>query len=161
MDEHNSFSYARVEGKLKLSSKVIQLMSSNVQRLAFQPESGGILLGRFISDTNDIVVDEITVPMRLDWSSRTGFRRSANPHQRILNELWLSSAGTCNYLGEWHTHPQPIPIPSNRDLISWEKQIKQLSPDYKSLFFVIAGTKQIIVWEVTNTPFTYTQLTKL
>ncbi|GAB3511226.1 hypothetical protein GCM10027341_50540 [Spirosoma knui] len=159
--EAQSFLRTTGNGKFKITSAVIHLMNTYAQLRPHQSEAGGILLGRFILETEDVVVDEVTVPVLSDWRHRTGFRRSNKPHQKILNDSWSSSDGTCNYLGEWHTHPEPIPSPSGRDLKSWKEQLIKGHQINKTLFFVIVGTQQITVWEAKHSPFSYQQLKKI
>lgn len=149
------------EGSLKLSSVVVETMKKFTQKSLIQCEAGGILLGRFILESNDVIVDEVTTPMASDKRSLFGFFRSEKPHQAILNERWKSSGGTCNYLGEWHTHPQKKPIPSNRDLKSWEEQINRLPEGRNMLFFIIVGTQSISAWQVYRNPFQIKSLVKL
>ncbi|MBD2703409.1 Mov34/MPN/PAD-1 family protein [Spirosoma sp. BT702] len=148
-------------GKLKITSAILQQITAYAQLKPQQAEAGGILLGRFIVEADDVVIDEVTVPKTGDRRHRTGFWRSATPHQKTLNDSWFSSDGTCNYLGEWHTHPEPNPNPSGRDLNSWKEQLIKFAQDGISLFFVIVGTQHIAVWEATHKPFTYQKLKKI
>lgn len=118
------------------------------QRDAAASESGGILLGRIILEALDVYIDEVTVPSRWDRASRFSFFRSARPAQRAVRRAWEQSAGTHNYLGEWHTHPEPIPRPSSTDLEDWQRIARTASFEQEALFFLIAGTGEIRAWEV-------------
>ena len=109
-------------------------------------EAGGILLGRHLLDGSAIIVDAVTTPLPGDRRSRTTFFRGQKRHQAVIDETWLSSNGTCTYLGEWHTHPEPIPTPSIVDWTDWQRR---LAADQYSepIFFVIVGTQHLAVWE--------------
>src|SRR5436853_506966 len=93
------------DGLFQISSKAIEQMLGYTQYRIDQPESGGVILGRHILDTNNIVVDMVTKPTVADRQSRNRFFRSRQIHQQHIDEAWKNSSGTCTYLGEWHTHP--------------------------------------------------------
>lgn len=150
--------YSDDTGKFKLPRSIISQLRQFAQVEKIQGEAGGLLLGRLVVGSGDTVVDEITTPQPTDWSSRFRFRRGSQGHQQILNDRWQQSDGTCNYLGEWHTHPEPVPQPSGRDTHSWQKQLKTLPADRHELYFVIVGTVSITVWKATQSPFSYHQL---
>lgn len=134
-------------GKLKLTSAVVQQCLSFVQDDPSKDEAGGVLLGRRILNAPDIVVDQVTLPADKDRRSLFSFFRSQKPHQRVIEEVWHQSNRTCNYLGEWHTHPEPDPHPSCVDRRSWRRALKKTKFDGEELFFVIVGTSTIRVWE--------------
>ncbi len=133
--------------RFKLSSQVTAQLLGYRQDTSDKPEAGGVLLGRFILNCNDVVVDKITIPMPGDKRGRFRFFRAAGLHQQIIDEVWSSSEGTCNYLGEWHTHPESVPIPSLIDHLGWRKKLLFDQFDSKVLYFVIVGTEKINVWQ--------------
>ncbi|MGI9951986.1 Mov34/MPN/PAD-1 family protein [Moorellaceae bacterium AZ2] len=134
-------------GRIKISSLVIQKMAQFIQTSLDATEAGGVLLGRFILNSEDIVVDDITVPHKKDKRIRHCFIRNKRAHQLEIVKSWRESGGTCNYLGEWHTHPEPKPQPSSNDIKDWKRILKQARFDYESLFFVVVGTEQLLVFE--------------
>ena len=140
--------FVRDEGaRLKLDEAVVDVLLSHAQRDPNAMEAGGVLMGRHIRGTRDVVVDSVTTPMRGDRRSRFSFHRSRKPHQHALDEAWESSDGTCVYLGEWHTHPEPSPTPSSVDLADWRKRLRHDVVDGESLFFVIVGQELCAAWE--------------
>jgi integrative and conjugative element protein (TIGR02256 family) len=109
-------------------------------------EAGGVLLGRHLRDGSAIIVDNITTPLPGDRRSRTRFYRAQRRHQAVIDEAWHTSNGTCTDLGEWHTHPEPIPMPSGVDWTDWKRRLR--SDQYSEpIFFVIVGTQQVAAWE--------------
>jgi integrative and conjugative element protein (TIGR02256 family) len=134
------------EGLLKLSEKVVSVFHQYRQLRRKDKEAGGVLLGRFIQNSEDVVVDRVTEPMERDVRKRYFFQKCREDHQRIIHAVWEESNGTCNYLGEWHTHPEPHPTPSPHDLREWKKVLKDTVCDSDKLFFVIVGTKSVEVW---------------
>ncbi len=113
-------------------------------------EAGGVLLGRYVLDAPHVVVDEVTVPMKGDRRWLIGFRRGRDAHQKIIDKRWNASGGTCQYLGEWHTHPEDVPNASSVDRWDWGRRLRQDTFDANSLFFIIVGIEAVCVWEGTR-----------
>jgi len=135
------------DGKLKIDKKPIENMLCYAQDTIEKYEAGGVILGRFIKDSNNIVIDVITEPMKEDIRTRTRFKRGKKKHQKRIDEIWEESEGTCNYIGEWHTHPEDHPSPSTTDIKSWNKILRNDVFLSKYLYFIIVGTKSIEIWE--------------
>lgn len=133
-------------GKLEISSHALSRMLAYVQDTRRKPEAGGVLIGRYIRDSPDIVIDEATVPSSGDRSLRFSFWRTRRPHQQALDQAWLLSGGTSTYLGEWHTHPEDIPVPSDTDIKNWQRHLKQDIFSASTLFFIIIGTTNLRIW---------------
>lgn len=133
--------------RLKLDGSVVKLLASHRQVAPHHHEAGGVLLGRHLLASSDIVVDEISEPMNGDTRSRFQFRRDRDNHQRRIDEAWQASRGTCVYLGEWHTHPEPVPTPSSTDLHDWRRRLRTDIFDGNALYFIIVGIQHIRAWE--------------
>ena len=141
-------------GKLKIGTEALFQMQKYIQDNKFKREAGGVLLGRYIKNSLDIVVDEVTVPM---WGDRRGwfnFFRARRPHQKIIDRRWKESGGTINYLGEWHIHPESIPTPSGIDISDWERKLDRDFFDSNSLHFVILGIEGLRTWELSKKSLT-------
>ena len=136
-------------GRIKLSENVLATIDPFAQHSPDAPEAGGVLLGRHLKDNSDIVVDDVSSPMEGDIRRRHFFLRRKRNHQKAIDRAWRESAGTCTYLGEWHTHPEPDPRPSAFDLINWNARMC-LDRHSGILFFVILGTQSIRIWEGRN-----------
>lgn len=131
----------------KLDQAVVTVMQRYMQRAADDLEAGGVLMGRRLRGQPHLIVDELTTPMLGDRRRRTRFSRGYETHQRILDEKWQQSGGTCGYLGEWHTHPEPVPAPSATDLRNWRRHLLDDVFDGDYLYFIIIGTEEIRAWE--------------
>ena len=132
--------------QFEISATVLTIMRGFVQNEPAMPEAGGVLLGRHLLGSRDIVVDELTTPMKGDKQTRYFFFRAQRSHQKVIDRRWHASAGTCNYLGEWHTHPEPSPRPSGQDLQNWRAKLRYDVVDHDALYFVIAGQREIAAW---------------
>ena len=111
-------------------------------------ESGGVLMGRYLKDSYNIVVDKVTIPLPSDTRSYSHYYRSEG-HQDYIEREYYASDGTCNYIGEWHSHPCGINNHSSVDLKSWMNKLElnlDFFPEYP-LFFIIVCEYKIRVWE--------------
>lgn len=134
-------------GSLKLGPEALATLWAHRQIRCWHRESGGVLLGRRILDSADVVIDLVTTPQASDRRTRCAFHRSHEPHQQEIESAWQRSEGTCQYLGEWHTHPEAVPTPSHTDLSDWRRRLRTDIFEGDGLFFVIVGTKAIVAWE--------------
>lgn len=133
-------------GRFIISNPAYQQLNKFKQRKRGDKEAGGILLGKMFENKQDLIIDEITTPLKQDKRSRNMFYRS-DDHHAIAVEKWEHSDGFCHYLGLWHTHPEKIPSPSSIDLIDWENAINNGRFEGDSLFFIILGTKRLCCWQ--------------
>ncbi len=120
---------------LNFSDEVRGVFERHVQ-VGDLPESGGVLLGTV--HENGLLVTLATTPSRLDRQLRSLFERLPFGHRAVAKRLWRSTGGTTRYIGEWHTHPQDIPVPSDIDLNEWKKLAKKRA-DKRPLLAVIVG----------------------
>jgi len=134
-------------GLFKIGEVPLARMLSYNQDSREKKEAGGVLLGRFILNSKNIVVDRVTVPMIGDLRERYKFIRGEKMHQRVIQSAWEKSGGTCNYLGEWHTHPEKYPSPSDQDIQNWRRILRTGVFSSLCLYFVIVGTRESYIWE--------------
>jgi integrative and conjugative element protein (TIGR02256 family) len=132
--------------RFEISIAAWQTMQGFIQQANGATEAGGVLLGRHLRDGSAIIVDAVTVPMDGDRRARTRFHRAKRRHQAAIDAAWAASEGTCTYLGEWHTHPEPVPMASLVDWADWRRRLRQ-DRYTEPLFFLIVGTTAIRAWE--------------
>ncbi len=135
-------------GALYLTTTALFLIDSFRQHSYRSSESGGVLLGRILVPNAHVIVERVTSPNPADKRSRFRFFRAQHPTQMAINRAWVGSDGTQNYLGEWHTHPEDDPSPSETDLRNWDKLTRYAKFEQDALFFVIVGRVATRVWEV-------------
>ncbi len=140
--------FIRKDGSvIEIESTPFAIMTRYRQLERSDREAGGILLGRMIENSNDVIIDEITVPSVHDRRSRFSFFRSKHT-QKTINARWQTSQHTQNYLGEWHTHPEVHPSPSSTDLRDWQNILNKGVFDQDFLIFIIVGQVTISAWEL-------------
>lgn len=79
-------------------------------------EFGGLLIGYYSEDKKTVVIEETILPKKYK-SSRYNFERGSDGLKKKLEEFY-SKDPSLIYVGEWHTHPDSLPIPSSTDLIA-------------------------------------------
>lgn len=134
-------------GILKIGAKALGQIDNQLQRRQRDCEAGGVLLGRIVVERPDFLVDVVTEPTNRDKRTRTDFYRAEQPTQERIVTAWKVSRGERNYLGEWHTHPENDPTPSQVDKSNWRRLARTAQFEQDVLFFVIAGLKGKRVWQ--------------
>ena len=122
-----------------IHAEPLGILNSFAQDSAKAPEAGGIIIGKIIHDQINII--KLSVPTVLDKSSRTNFERNKVSAQIILDYEFYNSNGQLTYLGEWHTHPEPFPVPSRTDLSMLKQQFKNNTMKTDFILLLIKGTK--------------------
>lgn len=141
--------FKRSKGRrLKFDQSVLDKFAEVKQTDPLAPEAGGILLGRLIEGSKDVIIDEATMPTKEDWWGRLFFRRAKRHAQEKVIAAWKSSDHTKIYFGEWHTHPEGNPQPSSQDVQNWLSILSNATYEQDFLIFVIVGIKDIKVWEL-------------
>ena len=133
--------------KLEISVHALTTMLAYVQDLPRKKEAGGVLLGRHILESSDVVVDEVTIPTRRDRRGRHHFYRDQHDHQQAIDRAWRASGGTCTYVGGGHNHPDAYPTPSEPDLRDWQRKLRDDVFTGETLHFIIVGVDTLRVWE--------------
>jgi integrative and conjugative element protein (TIGR02256 family) len=120
-----------------ISTEVIALFKKHIQNKKDLPESGGIITGEILDKVIKIIT--CSEPSSDDIQSRYNFIRSHKTAQNFINYRFKISNGTEIYLGEWHTHPEDKPTPSNTDLKSFHKTLKNNRLNSDVHFMIIVG----------------------
>ncbi len=112
-------------------------LHENKQTSAGDSESGGILLGSIYDDI--VRVEAISTPSGSDVRGINYFQRDKAQAQRLINQAYEYSHGTTNYLGEWHTHYQEYPQPSQLDSSEIQKTFKNSILPLNYIIDIIVG----------------------
>lgn len=147
MQFFNSWSTSNHLILLHFSTPVIKVFEEHVQRAGSDLEAGGILLGTVHG--SNIIVTEATAPTARDRRFKFSFERLPIGHRSIAQKLWRKSDSIIRYIGEWHTHPEDYPCPSELDCDEWRKLSVQRK-DKRPLLAVIVGRKNLHVELVSN-----------
>lgn len=133
------------EGSLIVMENAIQQMHAYKQARPRDKEAGGLLIGRFPTQGEHRVIEDVTTPLIFDKRRRAYFFRSML-HNLKLRRAWIKSKRTLTLLGTWHTHPEPNPTPSGVDLDDWRTLLGEGNFEGDSLAFIIVGTGKTNAW---------------
>ena len=79
----------------------------------YPKEFGGLLIGKYSDDFKTCIIETTILPVKYK-SSRYGFERGKKGLKSKLTEFYNSEPRLI-YVGEWHTHPDSLAIPSSKD----------------------------------------------
>lgn len=117
-----------------LTDGVLARLSASRQMQRSRAEAGGQLFARF--DNARIVIEEATGPRSTDRRTRTTYVPDRAAEQREIAER---HARGLHYVGDWHTHPDPVPEPSPRDLASIAECVTKSTHALNGFLLVIVG----------------------
>lgn len=135
--------------KIQIKDYILKRIHLHCQVSIGLPESGGLLMGRENISNGNLIIDEISEPMKKDKRTRNRFIRRDIAHVSLFNNRYEASDGTIRYVGEWHTHPENDPQYSLIDLNNW-KRIKSESKNVINQYHIIAGIEYISIWKCCN-----------
>jgi integrative and conjugative element protein (TIGR02256 family) len=95
---------------LVLSDQVVEHFALHQQVRHNQAEAGGQLFARLTR--YEIFVEEATGPRSTDRRGRTSYTPDRQAEREEIRERFALGL---HYVGDWHTHPESVPIPSPID----------------------------------------------
>lgn len=105
-------------------------------------ETGGILYGFKIKETDEYILSGITEQQELDQVTFCSYNRLDPNHLKIVNNLWKEDKSIM-YLGDWHYHPVDFITPSRTDYQTFKRNTKESKTDSKFLFYIIVGKQEL------------------
>jgi integrative and conjugative element protein (TIGR02256 family) len=129
------FRHADFAQRVDISNAALAHFHSHRQRRAWAREAGGQIFGTVTAEV--VRVLEVYGPRRTDERTRTSFRSDPVAAQHDIDSC--AERGLV-YLGEWHTHPEPIPNASPTDLDAFTRLLGRSSLRMNALLLLIQGT---------------------
>lgn len=115
-----------------------EIIPSLIQLSHNDKERGGILIGEIYPDSNTIAIIEIYESMKAK-ASKYSIEIDNVEMQFIIDKVHQNSSGLRNYLGDWHTHPEPIPHPSSIDNRTFKDRVRKSKLNKNFLLNMIIG----------------------
>lgn len=81
-------------------------------------EIGTALYGSYSEDLTTATVWGLAPITEDSVSEAVGFVRGSAGLARFFHQIWSESGGTLYYLGDWHSHPNGEPTPSEQDVVT-------------------------------------------
>ncbi|MEM5497652.1 Mov34/MPN/PAD-1 family protein [Paraglaciecola mesophila] len=104
------FRNQKLDLEILFSSEVIANMQC-FRQTCLKKEAGGLLFTNSF-ENNTIEIKFCSTPNKHDLRSRLGFYPHKQEAQCLINKKFNEGL---YYVGDWHTHPQKIPVPSSKD----------------------------------------------
>ncbi|MUK60727.1 peptidase [Aliivibrio fischeri] len=146
MEFEKELTYQDSNGHLVvLTEHVLAVLEKYRQTRRQDNEAAGILLGE--KRGQHIVITDLSEPGKGDLRKRNLVDRRGKHHQQKVDDCFQLSGGTVNYLGEWHTHPEDFPKPSQKDRTSWSVHLKGGTPK----IVLIVGIKDFWIEKMNGT----------
>ena len=139
-------------GLVRISKELIGWLLTHKQIEDDAPESGGVLVGKYLNSNGTILIDDYTPPQATDKQGRYQYYRS-DAHNKLIQAIWKESKHQSTYVGLWHTHAEPIPHYSLVDKKDWINALKNSKYEGNSLFFLIVGQTHLCIWKGTKSFF--------
>ena len=103
-------------------------------------EAGGQLFACLYAGNDLWVIEKSTGPQRRDFRSRFGFSPNRKMEQKDIDAAF---ARRLHFVGDWHTHPEPLPTPSIQDNKAMSDMFDRSKHQLKGFILVIVGNGQI------------------
>jgi integrative and conjugative element protein (TIGR02256 family) len=105
--ESNGYKFIMDSGRLN------KILMTAYSRLPF--ETGGVLVGYYTEDLTTAILLDSFEAFKPGEGSVGSFRPDTDFIQAELDRIWDESGGCQYYLGDWHSHPRNLPLPSDLD----------------------------------------------
>lgn len=122
--------------ELILTDQVIAFLGCFRQQSRNQTEAGGQLFAKITEES--IVVETATGPHNKDLRRRFYFFPS---QIRLRAEIKSYFKKGLHYVGDWHTHPQKLPLPSSLDIDSMKRCFRKSKHELEHFILIIVGQK--------------------
>lgn len=117
-----------------LTPAVLRRFEVHRQLCWWSREAGGQLFARLLPST--VVIEEATGPRPTDRRSPFSYRPDRRGEQAEIDDAHRRGL---HFVGDWHTHPQPRPTPSGRDVRNIADIVLRSSHPFAGLVLVIVG----------------------
>lgn len=121
--------------RIVIEQVVLHRLNGYRQRFPCSKEAGGQLFGSVSSQ--EVVVTLAVGPRRQDERTRLSFRSDPHAAQKEIERQ--HKIGNL-YLGEWHTHAEPVPRYSGADRQTIDALVSRSKLNLSSLLLLIRGT---------------------
>ncbi len=123
---------------LVITDIVLSHLRKKQQRHLWSREAGGQLFATL--NGNTITVTDATGPRKTDKRNRHSYIPDRLLEQEEITDFY--SRGF-HYIGDWHTHPQESPVPSDVDRQNLAEMVQLSKHDLNGFLMLIIGVGEI------------------
>ena len=134
---------------IKIMHSVLLVIDKYRQFDTASCEAGGVLIGRENITNNNLIIEYASEPLACDRRTPYSFIRIDKGHVDFFNNLYNKNQEIYFYVGEWHTHPEEIPMYSIMDLLNWKRICRRIKGSHTQIH-IIAGSDAICLWEFSS-----------
>ncbi len=133
---------------VSLAPSAVEEMQTEAKR-ALPDETGGMLLGYVVpvSAPERIVVEAVLGPGPDAKHSSHRFEPDSDWQDERLAEVYADSRRTTTYLGDWHSHPLDVAVPSRRDRRTARRIARKKSARMPRPLMLILSSNHEGAWE--------------
>ena len=121
--------------RIILSDFVVKRFRKYQQNLPHLKEAGGQLFAKF--SYPDIYLNEATGPRWCDKRTRNSFVPNRLAEKIEIKRKFRKGL---HYIGDWHTHPETVPVPSTLDKTSIVQQYRYSTHKLGAFVLIVVGT---------------------
>lgn len=133
-----SFKIKGSDQEITLSDEVLANFSRYRQLWFWQKEAGGQLFAQISG--NKISIVKATGPRKPDWRTRFLYFAHRPSEQSEIHEFFKDGL---HFIGDWHTHPERIPTPSQLDIQTYYETFRMSKHALAGMLFIIVGQEPV------------------
>jgi len=126
--------------RLVISASVLNHFLKHQQLDEQSLEAGGQLFARFSEEC--VTILKATGPRAADHRSRYSYVPNRSEEQREIDEMHRKGF---HFAGDWHTHPEPVPTPSDFDKKTINEAVAKSRHHLQGFVMVVVGSSQFPV----------------
>lgn len=132
-----------LKGHVFFMNAAINVFNRHAQTEPESLEAGGQLFARF--ESGIAIIEKATEPKPTDIRSRSGFAADLEAERTEIAELYKQGL---HYIGNWHTHPERCPLPSEPDIAAGKSAFTESKHELLCFINVIVGDAP---WDMPDT----------
>lgn len=135
-----SFTYevGKSAQRLVINASVLNHFLAHQQIDPASLEAGGQLFAQFSDEA--VTISEVTGPRTADRRSRFSYTPSRAEEQKEIDEMHRHGF---HFVGDWHTHPEPVGKPSGFDTLTIQDAVAKSQHHLNGFVMVIVGNDSL------------------
>ncbi|ABS61940.1 hypothetical protein Plav_0317 [Parvibaculum lavamentivorans DS-1] len=124
-------------GRLEIETTALKHMWRHRQTNLLKREAGGQLFAAI--DADAVCIVEATGPRPTDKRGRYHYHPDRTAEKREIEDRY---AAGLHFVGDWHTHPQGMPSPSDTDLSNFQDMVTRSEHSLPGFILIVVGKQR-------------------